>query len=75
MIVGAWPEGGVSDEKQPVSEPVAYSCPQCAGSLMIDGTDRLVKCSYCETRVYLPDDLWLRLHPAKKKSRWFIGFE
>jgi DNA-directed RNA polymerase subunit RPC12/RpoP len=74
MIVGAWPEGVVSDENQPVSEPVAYNCPQCAGSLMIDGTERLIKCDYCETRVYLPDDLWLSLHPVKKKSRWFIGF-
>ena len=42
---------------------------------MIDGEDRIVICEYCETNVYLPDDLWLRLHPAKKKNRWFVGME
>jgi len=76
MIAGAWPE-----EKEPggdiqaVSDPVAFSCPKCGGSLLIDGAERLVKCEYCETRVYLPDDLWLTLHPAKKKNRWFIGLK
>ena len=74
LIAGAWPDLN-DDEHKTVSEPVAFSCPQCAGSLMIDGKERLVKCQYCDTRVYLPDDLWLQLHPAKKKTRWFIGFE
>lgn len=75
LIAGAWPELNDDDEHKTVSEPVAFSCPQCAGSLMIDGNERLIQCEYCETRVYLPDDLWLQLHPAKKKTRWFIGFE
>ncbi len=71
----SWPDLNDDDEHKTVSEPVAFSCPQCAGSLMIDGNERLIQCEYCETRVYLPDDLWLQLHPAKKKTRWFIGFE
>jgi DNA-directed RNA polymerase subunit RPC12/RpoP len=75
LIVGAWPEGKSgpeSDEKK--SQPVAYSCPQCGGSLMINGEERLIQCQYCSTNIYLPDDLWLTLHPAKTKTRWFIGF-
>jgi hypothetical protein len=44
-------------------------------SLVVDGTDRLVPCQFCNVKVYLPDDLWLRLHPAKSKSRWFVVFE
>ncbi len=76
LIAGAWPEmKEVEKEDKPVSDPVAFTCPQCAGSLMIDGKARLGNCEYCEPRVYLPDDLWLRLHPVKKKTRWFVGFE
>jgi len=75
LVVGAWPMGGSVEEEAGLSGPVAFSCPQCAGSLMIDGRDRLVKCSFCGTNVYLPDDLWLRIHPAKKKGRWYIGLD
>jgi len=74
LVLGAWPMSDSVEEKG-LSGPVAFACPKCAGSLMIDGTDRLVKCGYCETNVYLPDDLWLRLHPAKKKGRWYIGLD
>jgi hypothetical protein len=75
LLVNA--ESDVPGDEEPdpeVSGPVAFFCPQCGGSLMIDGSERLVPCSYCNTSVYLPDDLWLRLHPARTKTRWFIGF-
>ena len=74
VIAGAWPEGGEGAKGGAVSDPVAYTCPKCGGSLEIDGKARLIKCDYCSTNIYLPDDLWLTLHPAKKKNRWFIGF-
>lgn len=61
--------------KSTISGPVAFTCPQCAGSLIVNGSDRLIKCQYCGVNAYLPDDLWMRLHPAVKKSRWFVGFE
>lgn len=65
-----------SDEiSSDVTIPIAFVCPGCGGALMVDGTERLIKCEYCGLTVYLPDDLWLRIHPAKKKERWFIGFE
>ena len=62
-------------EESAVSGPVAMSCTQCGGSLLIDGKDRLVPCQYCGVNLYLPDDLWLRLHPARTKTRWFIGMD
>jgi len=74
LVVGAWPEGETHEPESDISGPVAYSCPQCAGSLRINGEDRLVECEYCQTNIYLPDDLWLRLHPVKKKTRWFFNF-
>jgi hypothetical protein len=63
-----------AEEESAVSGPVALSCPQCGGSLVVDGKDRLVPCEYCKVNVYLPDDLWLRLHPVKTKTRWFVAF-
>lgn len=56
------------------SAPVAFTCPQCGGSLLVDGRDRMVACNFCGVNVYLPDDLWFRLHPARKKARWFAVF-
>jgi DNA-directed RNA polymerase subunit RPC12/RpoP len=75
LLVNASPELPDDKEEPSVSGPVAFFCPQCGGSLMIGGKERLVPCDYCNTSVYLPDDLWLRLHPARVKNRWFIGFD
>ncbi len=72
-LVAAQQSGAV--EEPTVSGPVAMACTQCGGSLLIDGKDRLVPCQYCGVNLYLPDDLWFRLHPVKTKTRWFIGFE
>lgn len=54
------------------AKPVLFTCPSCAGNLEIDGTDRMVSCKYCDSQIYLPDDLWLRLHPVKEVSRWYL---
>jgi predicted RNA-binding Zn-ribbon protein involved in translation (DUF1610 family) len=70
-------EGEAAEEGEvetPASAPVAFTCPQCGGSLLVDGRDRTVVCNYCGVNVYLPDDLWFRLHPARKKARWFVVF-
>jgi len=54
------------------SQPVAMACPKCGGNLIVSGEQRLETCKYCETRVYLPDDLWRILHPVKTKRTWFL---
>lgn len=74
-FVAAEMEVGDDKPKADVSGPVAFNCPKCGGGLVIDGKDRMVPCEYCSVTVYLPDDLWLRLHPVKTKSRWFIAFQ
>jgi DNA-directed RNA polymerase subunit RPC12/RpoP len=59
--------------KLPVSsKPVLFTCPSCAGNLEVDGSDRMITCKFCNSQVYLPDDLWFRLHPAKEVARWYI---
>jgi hypothetical protein len=56
------------------SAPTVFPCPTCGGSLPVDGTTRLVACTFCQTRAYLPDDLWLSLNPVPKPEPWFLHF-
>ena len=65
----------LEDSEPVISGGIALTCPQCNGSLIIDGKDRLVPCKYCGVNVYLPDDLWLRLHPVEVKTRWFLVYD
>jgi DNA-directed RNA polymerase subunit RPC12/RpoP len=74
LLVNAELETGTKSEESTVSGPIVFSCIKCGGALTVDGSDRLVPCQYCGVNVYLPDDLWFRLHPMKKKQRWYIGF-
>jgi DNA-directed RNA polymerase subunit RPC12/RpoP len=53
---------------------IVFSCPKCSAGLEVDGTKRVIDCKYCSSSVYLPDDLWLRLHPVEKVKEWYIGF-
>ena len=62
-----------SPEKLPASaKPILFTCPSCAGNLEIDGTDRMITCKFCNSEIYLPDDLWFRLHPVKEVDRWYM---
>ncbi|MEO0180932.1 MAG: hypothetical protein ABIM74_07095 [candidate division WOR-3 bacterium] len=72
MIVDAECPGNESDAV--LSEPVVFSCPKCGGALDIDGRERIVPCKYCGSKLYIPDDLWFRIHPAKTVKRWFMVF-
>ena len=57
------------------SKPIIFTCPSCAGALEIDGKERTVTCKFCNSEIYLPDDLWLRLHPVKTVSRWYLVYD
>lgn len=56
-------------------KPILFTCPSCAGNLEIDGKDRVVTCKYCNSEIYLPDDLWMRMHPVKTVGRWYLVFD
>ncbi len=61
---------GVKDSD---SKPVRFTCPECNASLRISKeTERVANCEYCEAQVFLPDGLWLRLHPVKTTQPWTI---
>ena len=68
----AVPLGVVTEAPQPIVMP----CPQCGGALQLGGeAERVVKCHFCTADVYLPDDLWKRLHPVRVIREWFVRFE
>jgi DNA-directed RNA polymerase subunit RPC12/RpoP len=57
-------------------KPVLFKCPGCGGTVKITTqSDRLFTCEFCSADVYIPDDLWLRLHPVKKAEPWWVRFQ
>ncbi len=68
-----WAIAGETALKGDLSEPtsdetVLFSCMGCGAPLSIDGSSpRIMKCGFCPATNYLPDALWLRLHPAQRK--------
>ena len=62
-------------EEKNSAKPVLFTCPSCAGNLEIDGKERIIECTFCKSKVYLPDDLWFSLHPVVSKERWYITFD
>lgn len=69
-------ESGMQASIPQGTAPIVMSCPQCGGSLRL-GSDvtRTLTCHYCTSDVYLPDDLWQRIHPAKTVKEFFVRFE
>ena len=57
------------------TKPIAMPCPSCGGGLTIKhDTDRTVTCQFCSTSVFIPDALWVRLHPTKTMLRWTLTY-
>ncbi len=55
---------------------IVMSCPQCAGTLSISAaSERIMECTYCESEIYIPDAVWIRLHPARTTEEWFAVFD
>lgn len=65
------------DESREISsmKPVAVSCIRCGAPLTVSvETPRNATCGYCKTVQYLPDSLWLSLHPVKTRRAWYIRY-
>ncbi len=62
------------DQEKP--QPIMMTCPGCGGGLTITAdTHRTCLCQFCQGQVFIPDELWSRLHPVKTKQEWFVRFE
>jgi len=57
------------------AKPVMFACMNCGAPLRIDGTQRIVDCGSCDVPNFIPDALWLRLHPAKKREPFWLVIE
>lgn len=64
--------GEVVASPEASAKPVIFKCPSCLANLEIAGEKRIVRCKFCESDVYLPDDLWLHFNPAHKRGRWWL---
>jgi hypothetical protein len=67
--------GEVGGDDTTHRKPVIFKCPSCLAALEIEGQKRIVRCKFCESDVYLPDDLWLHFNPAAKRARWWMLFQ
>jgi ribosomal protein S27E len=72
-IDGSAPEGAGAPEV-PAGTLIHFFCPNCKGNLKVDGSNRLITCEFCGASIYLPDDLWLRMHPVATVQTWYVGF-
>ncbi len=60
------------DRVAPSAEPVQFTCANCGGALLADGTTRTPPCRFCETRAYLPEDLWRALRPTPRVEPFYL---
>ncbi len=56
-------------------ELVPFTCPNCAGTLQIDGSVRTLKCQFCSTESYIPDETWQKMNPTKSKERFYFWYD
>jgi DNA-directed RNA polymerase subunit RPC12/RpoP len=69
------PNGAQELLLQPADKPVMMACLHCGAGLKITvDTPRIASCEYCSTDFYLPDPLWRRLHPVKKRIPWYVVY-
>jgi Zn finger protein HypA/HybF involved in hydrogenase expression len=68
---------GESDRDQvaPSEQPVQFSCANCGGALLADGTTRTPPCRFCGTRAYLPEDLWRTLRPTPRVEPFYLWID
>jgi DNA-directed RNA polymerase subunit RPC12/RpoP len=68
--------GARVDVNQEAPRPVVFQCPKCAGGLEATAkSERVMRCRYCEAEVFIPDELWRRLHPVRKAEPFWVRFE
>jgi hypothetical protein len=67
---------GAAPRTEDEVKPVVLTCPNCRGTLTAGArSERTLSCQYCGADVFLPDDLWKVLHPAKTAAKWFVRFD
>ena len=69
------PNGAQDVQVQDADKPVLMACMGCGASLKINTeSPRITGCEYCGADNFLPDPLWRRLHPVKKRIPWYVRY-
>jgi hypothetical protein len=74
FLVGEGPLGAPTAEPAGANVPLLFSCQACSASLKVDGARRDVVCAACGGVTYLPDGVWLRLHPPHTVRTFFLVY-
>lgn len=54
---------------------IGFSCPSCATGLAIDANSpRVMHCSGCQQRVFVPEPLWQAVHGPVRIETWVVEF-
>jgi DNA-directed RNA polymerase subunit RPC12/RpoP len=55
--------------------PITLGCPECGAKLKVTATDRrIVTCTFCNTDVFLPEEVWRTFHPVRKRPTFYVFF-
>jgi hypothetical protein len=65
-------EAGAGAQPAASPHPVLFGCMNCGAPLKVDGSERSIACGSCGASNYLPDPLWLRLHPVQKRAPFWL---
>jgi len=67
------PTGATAHAPAKEVKPVIFTCPACGANLSIGHeAKRLLSCQYCNADVFLPQELWLALHPIRKRQAFWV---
>lgn len=68
------PQGYDKSEKNTDKEQMlVFSCMTCGAGLNLnEDTERNIKCTYCDNDNYLPDSIWIKLHPDADVQPFFF---
>ena len=74
QVVGAVREG--QRDGLMVDRMVTLACHACAQLIEARGdTGRLSACPNCQAQIWLPDEVWERLHPEPEVRRWYVRLD
>lgn len=62
----------IAEDDEVTAKSIMFACMNCGAPLRVDGTKRIVDCGSCDVPNFIPDALWLRLHPAKKREPFWL---
>ncbi|MCB0725737.1 MAG: hypothetical protein KDC73_13670 [Ignavibacteriae bacterium] len=68
------PQGYDTAEKNTdKNQTLVFTCMTCGAGLNLNAdTNRNIKCTYCDNDNYLPDSIWIKLHPDKDVQPFFL---